>query len=254
MRIAALLLTVTLLPVPARAADPDKAIADAVQTAQKAGFERHDLKAYMAVFAPGARLVAQRIPGGDAFDQTLDREQIEATKSLIFSSAPGGISMRFDDVKVVRKGATAELTWTAHLELGGGQFSEVVSEIYLLTRTGAGWLVTENRYTLASFGPRGQEQHVSAEHWKRADADVAAARRSGSVARLVGALVEAHRLKEAHALMKTVTRTQRTTALSWAQRAAIALRAGDAADARESALEAKKLDPTVELPGWAQKL
>src|SRR5262245_16583734 len=63
-------------------------LAKKIQESQQAGFERHDLDAFLAIWADDAKRIVGRTEKPDKYDTVLTRAQLEATHKLRFAVPP----------------------------------------------------------------------------------------------------------------------------------------------------------------------
>lgn len=234
-------------------ADESSTIRATVESAQRAGFQKHDLDSYLSLFSQDAVLIAQRqiVPG--PYDRRFDRQTIAATKAVTFSGVLRLIDVSFEDVRVTVVKDKAQLSWVVSMGQGD-QFTEQVFELYKLRRTKTGWECYENRYFLLGYVAHGRHFNLNMAHWAERDGHVDRATSQANTPLLLGALVEANRFAEAYALIKKLTTVPDVSARQWVQRAVIALQAGAADDAKTSIKRAKAADSTIQVPYWGVDL
>ncbi len=237
IRVAVLL----LLPLVAHAGDKDDIIR-LVQDAQRAGFERHDLDGYMAMWAKDATLVGHRVRGGDAHDFTLTYAQIQATKRLHFTGRARGLFLGFTDVRVRVEGAKATLTWLATIS-ADGKVLEKVHETYLMRRTKAGWRCVRNSYYLVD----NTKERIAA-----LDAEYERAKAGGDPLAVFTAARKAGRHADARAAARTLRAAKTTSGNTLLEIAFLALQLGEAQEAIAIAKEAIARDPGGYQPEWAK--
>lgn len=251
------------------AAHPASQRAEAVvvatlQAAQRAGYERHDLPAYMAQWAPDATLTAARGPKPSPFDRTLDRATIYATRAERFFRPPtDGRTLRWRDVRVrvtpgaadsgapadpTRRADHATVAWRAVTRHGDG--AEEVAEVYELRRTGRGWQVVRNRFWPLWTQESGKKvRYYTPATWRKLDAW--ATRTPCFGGRCPSRLLSAWRFEEAWQEAKRMSqRPGGATAHAWLLRGICAVLSGHVSDARPSFVRARLLDPKLPLPPW----
>ena len=231
-----------------------------LQASQRAGFERHDLVAYLAVWAPEATLTVARGPAVGPYDRTLDHDQIVATRSERFFRPPQGTpKLRWTEVRVAQPDADhLEIAWIAHSEtLDGG---ERVAERFVLRRSRPGepgvfrvvsnrlwplWLIDGRRLPVAFDAP-------TWAHLDRVAAEPAC--RGGPCP---SALLAAWRFEEAWQAAKrqkievdALIVAPQVLAERWALRGICAVVSGHVDDAEPSFRVALQLWPQIELPPW----
>ena len=250
--IAITIILTTLATASTACADEKDIVAKTVFDAQRAGFVRHDIKAYMSQWTDDAKLVGGRRDTPELYDFTMNRKQIESSRRMLFQGKPAITKVDFevDDVKVEDDRATLRVRSTSHFDGGTVQ----VGEIYRLRKTGEGWKVFENRWWLIRRQIGDRTIVYDAEKLKRADAAVIREKRTGSSEALVSAMRDACRFKEAHRAAIAVTKDKGATAVDWLVRGTLAMQVGDANDAKVSFLKALSLDANVELPSYAARL
>jgi hypothetical protein len=227
-----------------------------LQAAQRAGFERHDLDAYLRIWAPDATLTAARAEAPSPHDRVLDRAAIEATRrELYFAPAPADASLRWRDVVVAVVGHRARVSWLA-VSVAEGE-ETTVEERYVLRRDGAGapWRVEHNRFwPRATVDADGQRKVYDAGTWAALDHAAAARRCAGGPC--PDALIAAWRFAEAHKAARAWTTALgagakgEDAARRWLWRGITAVYAGQVADAAPSFRNALAADPAVVLPPW----
>jgi hypothetical protein len=244
-----LLGTVLFLLAPTAGEKADiEAIKKTVFDAQLAGWERHSIGPYMAQWSDDARVIVGRSENPGKYDLVLSRDQLEATRRMLFQDKPS-LKLVFENARVEVKGNKAVLrvqtTWKVK---GSPEFSQAVQEVYRLRRTGGGWKVWENRAWLTSKVVGTEVRQFDEKTWKKLDARVEELRGAGSGLELAFALCEAYRFAEAHQTAQKYTSAGRASADDWRLRAFFALQAGDAKDAKMSLDKAQSLDKKTPAP------
>lgn len=219
-----------------------------VTDSQKAGFEKHDIEAYLAPWSSDAKLISGRGPDAGPHDLVLDRSQIEATKRLRFTGQAPDIPFNPIDPIVTLDGDTAQLQWT--MNSGTDEYVESVDELYKLRRTDGVWEVYENRFWNVLSGPRSQPTKHDAAHYALQDAAAESAKASGDQEAEMRALLAGARLHDAHLLATRIAASE-STKEHWAQVAWIALVVGEVDVAKQAVCSAKAIDSKMELQQWA---
>ncbi|MFT7624573.1 MAG: ketosteroid isomerase-like protein [Myxococcota bacterium] len=253
LRTASLLVFVSCISVPLVASADSKADAiKVVHEAQRAGFERHDLAGYLAMWTDDATIIGTRPAAKKgAYDMVQTRAQFGATKKLMFTGR-STLFLSFSEVKAqatpwgIRIEAVATIT-------APGAFIEKVQETYLMRRTAAGWRCYQNTWALLATGPADKPVTTDAAYYARLDAAVDAAGIAKDTQRLVDALMQAGRLDEARTAVEHGCKEQPDSAKMWAKRVMVSYRRGDVPDALASAAKARALDGSIWLPPWAAK-
>ncbi len=229
-----------------------------LQVSQMSGIERHDLAAYLAVFAEEATLTVGRgaVPG--PFDRTLTQLEIVATRTERFDSPPQGeVRLRHRAVEVERESGRLIVRWVAERTSQDGVDS--VREVFVLRPArpveGHGWRVVHNRLWPLWQQDAGQPVvRYDAATWALLDAG--AARRGCDGGPCPAALLAAWRFVEAHeAAIRLTTQLPRgakgeAAAALWAMRGLCAVFCGRVGDAQPSFSRALVADAAVELPPW----
>jgi hypothetical protein len=226
----------------------DEDLIKLVQDAMVAGFTHHDLEGYLAIWSDDATLIAGRGPEAASTDRVFSRQQIAATKKLIFAGPTAGVAVIASDPKVVRKGEEAVLSWRMNNKQR--DFAEVVDEVYKLRKTDAGWRVYENRYWLVETGTPEDLVKYTAAYWAAKDAAVSAAQSAGDKRAEITALNEAGRWGEAHTLSAELVSTSEDVEV-WTAHLYLGVASGQTEDAKASACKIKALAPEAVLPAWA---
>jgi hypothetical protein len=142
-----------------------KALLKMVREAEAAGFERHDLDKFLAIWADDGKLIEGRTEKPDKYDTVLARPQLEAKYKLSFAVPPTKeVRVEFEQERVTVDGDEATVRYRAMT-----RYSEVTitaDEVYRLRRQGGAWKVYENR-TWPVEGSAGEWVHTyDAETWK----------------------------------------------------------------------------------------
>lgn len=215
-------------------------IVKTIEQAMRAGLQRHDLGAYMSLWADDATLVVARRETKGRYDLSLTRAQIEASRKVRFSVPPvTNFAIEFADADVKVEGDQATMTWLVATDVGG--VDAKIAEHYELRKTATGWKVTLNRYWPVQHSRQGETTRYDTASWKRLDDAVAAAKQAGNGRKVLAALIAAWRFAEAHAQAKKVTAQPDATAADWQTRSAMAVQVGDGKDA--AAARAKAVQP-----------
>lgn len=233
-----------------------KALLAWLQASQRAGFERHDLPAYLAVWAPEATLTVARGEAGGPYDRTLNMAQIRATRAeRFFAPAPQPSRLWWTEVRVHLAGSRATIRWIAHSETPDGK--ERVAEVYHLRRSRPGepegYRVTHNRLW-PLWQMDGRRLPIAFDHvtWAQRDADVLRQRcNEGPCPDL---LLAAWRFEEAWQAARRITELvdpgDAQAAAHWALRGVCAVVSGHVADAEPSFRQALLRDPQIGMPPW----
>jgi hypothetical protein len=200
----------------------------------KAGFERHDLKAYMLVWAADGQLARARTEKRDPYEVKMRRDEIERTKQVWFVGPAGNTKLSFDDVEVTFEQGHAKLRWTLTATVTGEDGKSVVDksgEMYLLRKVGTAWRITRNRVWPIETKRGDEVVRYDAATWDKLDAAVEAAKQSNDQRRLAASLADAYRFAEAHAAAKALTEKPGATKADWTWRMQMAALAGEGQDA-----------------------
>ncbi len=236
----------------------ERALLAWLQASQRAGFERHDLAAYLAAWAPDATLTVARGALAGPYDRTIDFAAITATRVERWHAPPvGTATLRWREVRVAIDGDGARVTWLA--ESQSADESDKVREIYTLRRARRGesgrWRVVSNRlWPTWSIEGAGPPVNYDAATWARRDAAAAVPGCDGG--RCPMALLGAWRFVEAWQRAQTLTTALAPTVAAvkaaqiWADRGMCAVLAGHVEDAEPSFRRALALWPAVPLPLW----
>ncbi len=237
--------TRTATPRPATAAESE-AIQRVVFDAQRAGFVRHDVEAYLAQWTDDATIVAGRAATAGEHDFSLSRAQIDASKRARFVGEPVVQEINFEVGEVTIRGDEATLTTTTVSSIRDG--GERAGEMYLLRKTAAGWRVYQNRYWMISSTAGGKTTTYDAEHYAAADARADEARAADDNYELGLALMAGWRWPEAHRAFVALTEENDVEPYDWVLRASAAIVIGDVDDYRTSLTAAHDADPSLAGP------
>ena len=238
-------------PAGPASAEDVAAIKSVVFDAQRAGFIRHDVDAYMAQWTDDATQVSARAEQPGPYDFRMTRAQIEATKRLRFDGSSIINAIEFRDPKIEVDGDGAVMHVVS--QVGMMDSSETVGEIYKLRRTPEGWRVHENRFWTISNMQHGEVVQWTPERYAALDERVERERADGDTYELGIALMEAQRYPEAYAAFKQVTEAQDVEAYDWVMRAQLAMLVGEVEDALASYAAALALDASMPVPAYAHK-
>jgi tetratricopeptide (TPR) repeat protein len=224
------------------------ALAKRIQESQKAGFEKHDLKAYLSIWTNDAKVIEGRAETPDKYDTVLTRDQVEATRRLRFAvPAPKDLTMVFKDVQTEVKGDRATVRYRATIKQP--RRAETADEIFLLRREAGEWKAYENRSWPVEIRGSDYIETFEAGTWKALDEQ---ATRVATLGEKVGALNHGRRYADAYAAAKEWTKTEGKFADPWVSRGLMAMAVGDAADAKASFAKALDLDPNANMPEYAR--
>jgi tetratricopeptide (TPR) repeat protein len=247
---------------------------DALQRAQealKAGYQRHDASEFFSIWSADAKKIEGRSEKPDKFDTTLTRAQFESVRKLQWAAPPlPNVEVNFDEVSnatlndnmaSVRFKLTVKPAETYY----GPMRSVTSGESIRFQMINGQWRVIEWRSW--PIEARGEDyiQKWDAGQWEAHDHRVETANTQGE---LVGALIAAHRFREAHEKAKEWTQSEGTVQLkpnvpvwmeggakqanAWLARGYAAILTGDAADAKAAFRKALALDATASMPDYAR--
>ena len=236
---------------PAKGDDEGPKLATMIQESQKAGFEKHDLKEYLAIWSDDAKLIEGRSEKPDKYDTALTRAQIEATRKLLFAvPPPKGIKMEFENVKTEVKGDEATVRYRTTLR--EPKQSMTVDEVFRLRRKDGKWKVFENRSWPVEYRGSDFIETFEAGTWKALDEQASRAAAAGDLGGQLTPLIKGMRFAEAHALAKKWTEKEGKFTQPWLARGQAAMQVGDVADAVASFKKALEIDPKVNLSEYAR--
>lgn len=218
--------------------------------AQRAGHIRRDLAKYMSQWTDDARIVVGRSEQPGDYDWSLDRAQIEATRTLQFQEPSVVRNVEFQNPRVTFEDDVA--TMRVDVQVAYPDAAASMSEIYKLRRTDAGWRVFENRWWRVSTMEYGKTTTFDDAYWAERDARVDTERAAGDTYELGVALMDAWRFPEAHEMFVKLTEGQDPEPHDWFLRGQTALMIGQAEDAVASFRAALELDPRAQVPVYAR--
>lgn len=238
-------------PSPEDSAELKQEIISALTASQKAGFERHDIDGYLAVWSDDAVLVGGRGPSEGPHDLTLNRQQLEATKRLRFSGNDSFGVFTPTDATVELEGKLAEVRW--RMTSGSDEFVEVVDELYRLRKTEEGWRVYLNRYWFVEAGPKGRLVARDAAFYEAQDKAATEAKAAGDSAAEFEALAAGGRFKDAFQVLQEGAKED-SEPEAWGRLAIFAVIVGEVEEAKKAACKARAITPTPSLPKWAESV
>jgi hypothetical protein len=241
-----------------------------VQDALKSGYERHDASGYFAIWADDGKKIEGRSAKPDKFDTALLRAQLESVRKLQWAIPPqASIKVQIQDESKEIQGDLATLRFRLTLapaETYFGWMRSVTSaEAVRLRLTNGQWRVIEWRSW--PIEARGEDyiQKWDAGQWEALDHRVETVNTQGE---LVGALIAAHRFREAHEKAKEWTASEGKVQLrpkvpvwteggakqadAWVTLGYTAILTGNAADAKAAFRKARTLDANVFMPEYAR--
>lgn len=228
-----------------------KHIADTVITAQRAGWENHDLERYMAPWADEATLTWGRSDQPGKYDQPIDLDTIRATRAIRMRGMPPNDRYVYDDVKVQIDGRSAKLSLTVEITAEDDAYQNRTSEQYELIQTKAGWRVTKNRAWPISIRTDEGKTIYNEQQWAALDAAALQAQRAGTDTAHAYTLLGAYRFDEAYEAAVRGTMQKGASAEHWGLRGFLAALAGQPEDVDPSFEKARSIDPEVWLPAFA---
>ena len=230
-------------------APPDpvrEAVKDARLAIELAGWKDNDHAAYMAGRTADSVAVARREEKPGPHDITFDREKLARRRKLDFAGeASKTVRFIHDRFRIDAAGDAATVECRSVVRNDEWQYLGEWETITTLRKDGGAWKIAR----IESWQLREGLQVFDADHWKKKDAAVSAAKTDREKAT---ALVEARRFAEAWEVAKRVTADEKATAGDWALRKQSAFEIGEADDAVKAAREAHKRDAKQELPAWAK--
>jgi hypothetical protein len=251
--------TASAPPVASAAPPPPRTelegVIDFVQSSLRDGVVGRQPEIYLRMYTDDARIEEGRREEPDEFDAV---SNVAGARALAVAQARGTRTTEFtyDFEDVTSKATISEvsLRWTIVSAITGpyGNAEDRVKEVHRLRRTPEGWRVFYARSWRVSETFDGRTLRFDAKYWAKRETELAAARKKGDAEKLLGALAEAHHLREAYELAKRLTVSTPTNAYVWHQRAALATQLGFIDDAVAAYRKRADLDPTARSPGWAQ--
>lgn len=234
--------------------EAQKAVEKLVYSAMKAGFQKHDLKAYLAAWAEDGEMIGGRTDQDGKYRIELKFAQIKLARKLRFYSAPpADLTLEFETIDFTLDGSAATLKCRAHSEHQGG--FDNVEEVYHLTKTRDGWRIKKNEWRPLEMKFGGMKEGLDfsdPEDLKELDDPVEAAREADDRRALRRALFGALRFAESYDEAKRITEGDDAKAADWSYRAYYAVWSETPGDVIPSLRKAVELDPEVWLPTWGK--
>lgn len=223
-------------------------IARMIKSAEREGFERHELDRAMAIYDPAGVWIRGRREVADAHDVRLDFEHLRAMLKLRFDNPlTGQEQVFFRDMLVDIEGDRATVTTAVARELFTGR--EELRHRYTLARRDGRWRVTELRSWPTMRMQGGVPTIFTDEHWLEAESKVekVLADPAATGESRLFALINAGYLPEGYAQAKAWTAAEPNEANAWRARAMFALEVGEVQDALAAARKARALNPEIGL-------
>lgn len=230
-----------------------KGIVAAVQQSQKAGFEKHDLKTYMATWADTATFVGGRSDKPNKYDISLNRDQIEATRKVLFRGpSTDKVQMRFSEERSEYKDDTVIIRWT--VELTFPRAKQRTGERYEMIRSDDGWKISTNRSWIIEYQPTDSPglplMKFDKAKWDLADRTVEqtiADPTATAIDRLYAYWDAARHLDVYNIACQELERDADNSDL-WYWRGISAFQLGKVEDTRKSFERARALNPELQIP------
>ncbi len=244
-----------LLAVPALAeVDEQDEVARLVKRAERAGAERHDVKAWWRIMDKDVTLTSGRREVAGPHDVTLAAKPLRELRRLRWRAPSSSRSrLYFHDESVDITGDAAVFTAEVSHHFFGGV--EVTRMRYELRRQKKPrkrqpkWRVVKMRRWLVRQNVGGEADVLNDEFWLDADEQVKELTvENPSLDATLAALVRARRIKDAYEAAVAETKKPEALASAWMARANMALELGMFKEARTALREARKRDKLVEVP------
>jgi len=215
------------------------------------GWHKHDLKAYLAVFAPDAFIRTGRNEKSEPTDVSLNLEQLEACRRIEFRApATENVGLTYQDWQVTISGDTAVARLSSTMHLWRNAFF-VHGEQARLKKTPAGWRITEWRsWPILERTADGRQRRYDAEEWASLDQAVAKLDAKTPLVTRLQDLQDALRFNDADQLLKQKPLAPRDTAALWCENGKIAFTFGRVTEALAAFRQAEQKDPDVVLPWY----
>lgn len=220
-----------------------------IKTAEREGFERHELERALSIYAPDGVWILGRRAVPDEHDVRLSLDKLRSRLGLRFANPlTGQEQVFFRDVEVELEGDAATMTATVLLDLFTGR--EELKHRYRLVRAGERWQVVELRVWPVMRSHVGLPTFYTDEHWIEAEKQLETllADPGSRLESRLTAFNQAGHLKRGYDEARAHTRKAPDDPLGWRARAMFALEMGEAEDALASARKAVALAPDIGLP------
>ena len=224
-----------------------------VADSQRAGYERHDLRTFLAARDPEGRYVLGRGPEPDDHDIEWNGPSFFRSRQLLFEGqSPPDRRLHMANVEVTVRGDEAVLT--SRTSLDDAAVTEVMGEHYVLHPTADGaWKIHEQRAWPIRVVRNDTALNYDDETWRRLDADIVIGERERwHPRRMVGLYVAAYRLRSAYAIALDLTRAPAPTREDWMTLAALAAVLGESAEATLATRQIELIDRGLGSPQRAR--
>jgi len=230
-------------------ADVSEEVRTLVFNSQNAGFLRHDFNTYIALWADDGRLIVGRSEEPAATDTVWDYPRLYASRRMRFRSPTTTTTLDHEDVEVEVSGENATLR--CRTISGGEDWTEEMREVYRLRLTSDGWRIVENRAWPISKTINGEELIYSQETWSWLDRAFNEALDRGDTDGAVNAAVSGYRYREAFETARDAASIGDALAHDPLRYGHLAILLGEESEALEAFREARRRDPTIDVPRWA---
>lgn len=242
-----------------------RAIIKRIKQAERAGYERHDLKRYLAAFDSAAVVTIGRLSEPEGYDRVYDLARWSLLKRLETAGAAHKQDLmyfRSADLKV--EGETARLEIDMRIDFfGGHRVNRVRYDVALKANRvppknatpgkGIGERPEDWRIVGIRFWPLAEQVGVEplrfdATYWKGKDDEVAKAPEGGDALQTMVRYLFAWRFAEAEATLVALVTSKPERADAWLALTRVRLELGDIEGAKTALTEALSRDPNITVP------
>jgi WD40 repeat protein/Flp pilus assembly protein TadD len=233
-------------------ARPDPAAAALIQQVlqhERDGWLRHDLPAYLKMWAADALERSGRGPEPDVHDVTLTRQQIEVARRVMFRfPTDPAVRTSIEEASATINGDGAEVRcrWATQ----NGDNYEPLGASYRLVRAAGEWRIAEARSWPLVRSHAGEREVFTPAEWAARDRAADALPQSPDTMARVAALKKASRTAEAERVAREALAGAKADPSLLALHGELAFALGDVPAALAAFDRAERLDPDVELPWY----
>lgn len=246
-----ILLTTLLLAGLAQAEEAPRSadeaeVAKLVKRAERAGFERYDVKGYLAAFDANAKWTFGRAEKADEHDYTLSYEQQAAVLAVRLKlPRTGSETLYFNDEKFDLADGKGTYSATIDRHFFGG--SDGLRSVYTVEKQADGWRIMAVRSRPLRHMLGGEPRMYDEQGLSELDREVENTK-SGAFIMRYTAMVNARRFHEAYALAKAAVEATPDDSESLAAASFVAFELGHVDEARELSKRARAIAPAIATP------
>jgi tetratricopeptide (TPR) repeat protein len=247
-----------------------RAILKRVKQAERAGYERHDLKRYLGLFDAAATVAIGRLSESDGHDRVYDLTRWSTLKALETAEAPHKLDLLYFRSAVLKvDGETARLEIDMRVDFfGGHRVNRVRYDLALKANRAPpkhaapgqaigerpeDWKVVAVRFWPLVEELGGEPSRFSVEYWKRKDEEAAKPPEGLDELAVIARLLFAWRFADAEKALVALAAQKPERADVWLALARARLELGEFEAAKEAFAKALERDHTLTVPALLAK-